>query len=99
MLHRSGVDCGTGREKTKTYGRFFGMIFFGGALAMVAVEGQRVATEGMPKIRKNAKKSVIFLIATHRKTAKESRPNEMTKSCPVELNSEWGDTTVVMPPP
>jgi hypothetical protein len=55
-----GGDFGTGAKKRKTYGRFFGMIFFGGVWAALVLEGQGVAGQKIPKIRKSAKKSVKY---------------------------------------
>jgi hypothetical protein len=43
------LHCGTTRKKTKTHGRFFSTIFFGGVGATVVVETQRLAMELISK--------------------------------------------------
>jgi hypothetical protein len=55
LLIRSCADYGIFRNKQKTYHRFFGTIFFGGVGSPLVVERQRLATEKIPKKRKNAK--------------------------------------------
>jgi hypothetical protein len=52
----SCADYGTSRSGHKTYGRFLGTIFFGGAGPPLVLENQRLATEKIPKKRKNSKK-------------------------------------------
>jgi hypothetical protein len=49
MFHRSAIDCGTDWEKAKTYGRFFGTIFFGGVGSTVALETQWFAMKEISK--------------------------------------------------
>jgi hypothetical protein len=43
--HHFGDELSTGPKKTKTYGRFLGMIFFGGFLAPLVPGAQRVEKE------------------------------------------------------
>jgi len=50
-------DHGIGRGGKKTYGSVFGTIFWGGDGRAQVAGKQRVATEKVPKNRKNAKKS------------------------------------------
>jgi hypothetical protein len=50
-------DYGTSRSGQKTYGRFFGTIFLGGAGSAFVVERQWIAADKNTKKRKNAKKS------------------------------------------
>jgi hypothetical protein len=54
------ADFATLPKKRKTYGRFLGTIFFEGVWRTLVVAMQWVATQKIPKKRKNAKKSVKY---------------------------------------
>src|ERR1700678_590938 len=56
----STADCGTEPKNQKTYGRFLGMIFFGGSNAAEVVERQHLTALKTSKNRKNTKKSVKY---------------------------------------
>jgi hypothetical protein len=60
LFHRSWADYGTSRNKQKTFHRFSGTISFGGVGLLLVVGGQWLATEKIPKNRKNAKKSAKY---------------------------------------
>jgi hypothetical protein len=54
------ADCGTKPEHQKTYRRFLGAIYFGGAKSAVPIERKHLTTPKSAKNRKNAKKSVKY---------------------------------------
>jgi hypothetical protein len=56
IIH-SESDLSMTRKKQKTYRRFFGTIFFGGAPPALLVAGQLFATQEIPQKRKYTKKS------------------------------------------
>jgi hypothetical protein len=54
------ADDGTEPKNQKTYGRFLGMIFFGGSKPLVVIERQHLAMPQSSKNRKTAKKSLKY---------------------------------------
>jgi hypothetical protein len=66
-----GADFTANGKKRKTYGRFLGMIYFGGVGFALALGTQGLATPKIPKNGKKAKKSVKYFPSDPRFSAKE----------------------------
>jgi len=61
------------RKNPKTYGRFLGTIFGGGAGTLQVVSQQGLASRKIPKNEKNTKNNVLFFARTPRFSAKQAR--------------------------
>jgi len=71
LYYRSLHYITQSHEKQKTYRRFSGMIFLGGAVQTQVSANKPVASEKIPQNRKKAKKNVILLTRNPRFSAKE----------------------------
>jgi hypothetical protein len=71
--HHYGDDYNTKPKNQKTYGRFFGMIFFGGFRPTLMAGPQRLAKSKSIKKWKIAKKSFIFFARTPRFSSKTAK--------------------------